>query len=87
MESEVILLLSPVFSPEVLLPSENSLRKSLCMEMAFEYKKHYFFGSQLDLKVAKIVFYISWFCHILCIVFTRLFFLTFPKSPVRVRAG
>lgn len=35
---EVIFPLSQVFSPEVLLPSEKSLRKSLCMEMALEYK-------------------------------------------------
>lgn len=39
MESEeVILPLSQVFSPEVLPPAENSLRKSVCMEMTSEYK-------------------------------------------------
>lgn len=39
MESEeVIFPLSQVFSPEVLPPAENSLQKSLCMEVASEYK-------------------------------------------------
>lgn len=86
MESEVILPLSQVFSPEVLLPSEDSPRKSL-HEDGSGIWKHCFFGSEFDLKSTKEVFYICCFCHIFCIVFTSLFFSAFPNSPVRVRAG
>jgi len=33
-----VLLFSQVFSPELLSPGENSMWKSICMELSSEYK-------------------------------------------------